>query len=385
MKFYSATLALLILTISGMEEPSRLSQIERRSITVNKKQDELERQPGVVKITDIANVCKISKESKIAGLGRNNVKIASFDGCQESILLPPSDIIISEYFGGKRTPCSLGTSKQMAILICQKEKESDAHQYKIGILDIETGAYRHFLKANTMLRSMFYDTKMSRLIAVYPQEIQLWDLKSGIETGTINRSRKGFFQHEVVFSKPKSRIVNVWDGQLECHNTSSNSVALRTETFDPPSVNAFTMNKQEIAVVSTAIQETHEGDIERDVLPIRDRETGHEAYYKSLKPTIRFFHFKNGFTNNVITSNDKDHIIDMCYLKKRDQLIAAEMSTVKLYDINSHQQAEVLQGDYFVSAQSCNKCDTLILQRQNNAYIIDLNKFKLPLSDVQKY
>ncbi len=383
MKFPYSISFFLILHSHAMEKPPHAKRSERQPIVVDAEQDGLESQPGVVKIQDVLKACKISKESKIAGVGKNNVKIASLDGMQEDVLMPPATIRIIE-FGGFQL-CSLGPTKQLAVFVAQSEKDSVQAEEKIGILDTQTGTYKQLLKGSQWIRRIFYDAKTERLIAVYPETIQLWDLKSGSLAETIARNGGGYFKHEVIFSKPKSRIINVCNGRVEWYSAISGVDTIHTNTFDPELEDVFPMSEQEIVVASTAFQDTHEKDPERNPYPIV-HEDGHVTYFKSREPAIRFLHFKNSWSDNVMVSNTKNSISEMCYLKKRNQLVSVEGRQVKLYDIKSHAQAVIARsgelGGGFFHVRSCNKNDLLILQRFSDAYILDLKRFILPLEDV---
>lgn len=379
MKLYRHYLFFYILITAAMEEPPRLAQqIERRVIVIDDENDGLERQPGVVKISDVRKVCKISKESKIAGVRENTVKIASFDGMQENVLIPPLTISVQEYGGFE--PSSLGITQQLAVYVVEENTHCTQTQDKIGILDIKTGVYQQLLEGSSSIQRILYDAKTSRLIAVYPSSIQLWDLKSGQLTQTIPRNAQGFFDHDVLFSKPKGRIINVWNGQVEWYDTRSASSAVLMDSFEPQLSTVFPFKKNEVIVVSSASKETRGNDPERNFFPIED-EKGHKTYFKSTEPTIRFLHLKNLWSDHVITSNDKDSIHGLCYVKKRNQLVSAEDSQVKLYDIKSQAQAVIAKGKGFYQIISCNKHDALIVQRYSDAYILDLNRFVLPAVD----
>lgn len=379
MKLYRHYLFFYILITAAMEEPPRLAQqIERRVIVIDDENDSLERQPGVVKITDVRKICKISKESKVAGIGKNNVKIASFDGSQENVLIPPSTIRIQEYGGFELS--SLGITQQLAVYVVEKNTHCTQTQDKIGILDIKTGVYQQLLEGSSWIQRILYDAKTSRLIAVYPSSIQLWDLKSGQLTQTIQRNAQGFFAHEVIFSKPKGRIINVWNGQVEYYDTISGCITTIMNSFKPNLSAVFSFKENEIMVVSEASKKTRGNDPERNFFPIED-EKGHKTYFKSTEPTIRFLHLKNVWSDYVITSKDQDSIQDLCYLKKRDQLVSAELNQVKLYDIKSQVQKVIAKGNGLYRVISCNKYDALIIQRYKDAYIIDLNRFALPAVD----
>lgn len=376
MRLAGAFCMALMLHGSAMDQPPRLAQSAGRTIIVDREHDDLVGQPGVVKIRDSLNSCKIAKEAKVAGIGNNSVKIASFDGLQENILLPPSNIEVDKW-EGCYGPCSLGITRQLATVISQKDKGTAWKQKKIGILDIETGAYLQCLDdASVWIRRMFYDANNSRLIVVYPESIQLWDLKSGEITQTIARQTDGHFKHKVIFSKPKSRIINIGKGAVEWCDTRSGTFTMLVDSFDTELADVFTMQKNEMAVVSSAFVQTRGNDPKRNPFPVIDDE-GRRTFFKSITPTIRFYHLKEGWAPETIVSDDEQSIHDLAYLKKTHQLVAAEDHKLKLYDIKTHRQTVIAQGESFFRAQCCNKSDSLMIQCSSDLYILDLNKFKL--------